>query len=53
VRELLRSGAPSTAALVKSARKIGLSADKATTGIVVRVPIGWGLINPPKPATRK
>jgi hypothetical protein len=47
-RELLRSGTPSAASLVRSAATIGLTADAGTNRIVVRVPAGWGLVNPPK-----
>jgi hypothetical protein len=51
VRELLRSGAPSAAAVIVGATKIGLAADLTTAGLVVRVPTGWGLINPPATAS--
>jgi len=48
VRALLRSGTPSADALIKNATSIGLTADQGDNGLVVRVPTGWGLINPPK-----
>lgn len=48
VRELLRSGTPSADSLVTSATSIGLAADGGSSGLIVRVPTGWGLINPPK-----
>ena len=50
VRELLRAGTPSAQALVNSAAAVGLQAEGGGHGVVVRVPTGWGLINPPKPA---
>lgn len=49
VRELVRSGGPSLDRLVTAAAAIGLSATDGPKGITVRVPDGWGLINP-KPA---
>jgi len=48
VRELLRQGAPSVERLMTSAEAIGLRADEHGDQVVIRVPAGWGLINPPK-----
>jgi hypothetical protein len=48
VGELLRRGAPGVERLVASAEAIGLRADDHNGGVVIRVPTGWGLINPPK-----
>ncbi len=48
VRELLRRGAPSTARLLTSANAVGLNATEQDGEIVVEVPAGWGLINPPR-----
>jgi hypothetical protein len=53
VRELLRSGAPSAEALITTAAAIGLSADETQFGLTVRVPTGWGLINPPRGQRRR
>lgn len=48
VRELLRAGTPSAESLLTSATAIGLAAEYDGSGIVVRVPTGWGLVNAPK-----
>jgi cytoplasmic iron level regulating protein YaaA (DUF328/UPF0246 family) len=48
VRELLRAGAPSPEEVIAAAETIGLTAAADRSGLTVRVPASWGLINPPK-----
>lgn len=45
-REIVRSGTPSLDRLVTAAAMIGLTAVDGPKGLTVRVPDGWGLINP-------
>jgi hypothetical protein len=48
VRELVRTGTPSLDRLASAASAIGLSATDGPKGLTVRVPNGWGLVNPPR-----
>jgi cytoplasmic iron level regulating protein YaaA (DUF328/UPF0246 family) len=45
VREMLRAGQPSVDALVRAADDIGVLASIEPTGVLVRLPAGWGLVN--------
>jgi hypothetical protein len=53
VREMLRIGTPGPEAVVTAAAAIGVEAGPGRAGVVVRVPAGWGLINPPASSPRK
>jgi uncharacterized protein len=45
VREMLRKGQPSVDALLGAAAEIGVLASAEPTGVLVRLPAGWGLVN--------
>jgi uncharacterized protein len=45
VREMLRKAPPSVEALIGAAAEIGLLASVEPTGVLVRLPAGWGLVN--------
>jgi cytoplasmic iron level regulating protein YaaA (DUF328/UPF0246 family) len=43
-RDMLKAGTPSIERLLKAAAQIGVEAVGDETGVVVRLPIGWGLV---------
>jgi cytoplasmic iron level regulating protein YaaA (DUF328/UPF0246 family) len=47
-RELLRRGTPSVERLCAAATTIGVAAEPRGRNVVIRVPAGWGLVNPPR-----
>jgi hypothetical protein len=50
-RELLRTGTPSVERLLAAAGQLGVDADGDESGVIVRLPAGWGLIgSSPAPA---
>jgi cytoplasmic iron level regulating protein YaaA (DUF328/UPF0246 family) len=48
-REMLKTGTPSIDRLLAAATEIGVAATGDESGVIVSLPAGWGLINPPKP----
>jgi cytoplasmic iron level regulating protein YaaA (DUF328/UPF0246 family) len=44
VREMLRNGEPSVEALLAAAEAIGVGGSVESTGVLVRLPAGWGLV---------
>jgi hypothetical protein len=48
VRATLEAGSVSLESLVESAKSIGLTAEATPTGVLVKAPTGWGLINQPR-----
>ncbi|HVV76953.1 MAG TPA: peroxide stress protein YaaA [Mycobacteriales bacterium] len=48
VRALLKSSNPGPEDIAQAAESIGLIAETRASGLVLRTPVGWGLVNPPK-----
>lgn len=49
VRAMLLAGAPSLDTLLAAAQRLGLAATAEPSGVVVRLPEGWGLVGTPNP----
>jgi hypothetical protein len=47
VREMLASGTPSIERLLKAAAQIGVDASGDESGVVISLPVGWGLVGSP------